>query len=406
MTVAGIALRSLRQRLLTSSLTALGVALSVGLVVLVFQARDLAKRSFADAARGYDVVLSGPQTSSIDAVLSTVFFVRKPMDTLPASVVDEVRADPRVRYAVPYAVGDVFRGWRVVGTTPDFFDAIDDAAKRPLRERVRGSVFGTRGFDAVVGATAAARTGLDVGSQFQVTHGLEAAGEQHEEHWTVVGVLEPTGTPLDRAIFITLESFFDVKGHEGAAPAAEGADKVRAVSTIVVRLKSPAARPMFLMDWRKKTNVRPSSPVEEVGALFQIVENVDAVFRAVAWLVFVVSGLAILVALWSSIEGRRREIAILRALGARPVHVFSVVVLEAVTLCLGGGIAGLVLGHGAVAAVAPTLLEQFGIRIAPAVGALDFYALAAFVGMGAVTGLLPAWRAFRVPVAENLHPID
>jgi putative ABC transport system permease protein len=405
-TVVGIAWRSLRQRLLSTALTALSVALGVALVVFVFQVRDLAKRAFDDAAGGYDVVVGGIQTPALTSVLSTIFHSQYPIDTVPIAAYEEIKADPRVRYAVPFAIGDVYRGSRVVGTTPEFFDAILDAAKRPLRERVKGRVFGTGGeFEAVVGATVAAKKGLRIGSEFTVTHGLEEGGHAHDDVWRVVGALEPTGTPNDRAIFITLESFFHVKGHveEGGS---EGEGKPWAVSSVVVRLKSPMLRPQFLADWRKRGDLRPASPVDEVGHLFALVENVDRLFKAVAWLVLVVSGVAILVGLWNSMEGRRREIAILRALGARPAHVFSVVVLEAVILCLLGGVAGLVLGHGAVAAAAPALLEDYGIRIAPQVGMGDVWALLGLVGMGGLVGLLPAWRAFRVPVAQNLHPVD
>jgi putative ABC transport system permease protein len=402
-TVLGIAWRSLRQRALSSALTALSVALGVALVAFVFQVRDLAKRAFDDAAGGYDVVIGGIQTPSLTTVLSTIFHVDHPVDTIPIAAYEAVKADGRVAYAVPFAIGDVYRGWRVVGTTPDLFDAVLDGNRRPLRERVRGRVFGTGGeFEAVVGATVAARTGLVAGSEFTVTHGLAEGGHAHDDVWTVVGTLAPTGTPNDRAIFVTLESFFHVEGH--VEPGGDGEGKPWAVSSIVVRLKSPMLRLPFLAEWRKRGDLRPASPVDEVGRLFGIVENVDRLFRAVAWLVLVVSGVAILVGLWNSMEGRRREIAILRALGARPGHVFSVVVLEAVILCLLGGVLGLVLGHGAVAAAAPRLLEDYGIRVAPSVGPADAIALAALVGMGALVGLLPAWRAFRVPVAENLHP--
>lgn len=410
MTVAGIAWRSLRQRLLATTLTAASVALGVALIVQVFQVRDLARRAFNDTARGCDVVMGGPQTSALTTVLSSLFLVDKPVDTIPAAVYEEIKADPRVRYAVPYAVGDTYRGWRVVGTTPEFFDALQDSAKRPFRERIRsgGRVLSTTGFEAVVGAVASTRTGLVVGSTFTVTHGMEAGGEEHHEEWSVVGVLEPTGTPLDRAIFITLESFFDVQGHEApAAPGGAEAPKVWAVSSVIVRLKSPQSRLVFLSDWRRRTDVRPAAPVDEVGTLFTVVEHVDRFFGSVvAWLVLVVSAIAILVGLYNSIQGRRREIAILRALGARPWHVASVVVLESVFLCVGGGIVGLLAGHGWVAAVAPMLLDRFGIRIVPEFGAYDLVGLLALVGMGALVGLLPAWRAFRVPVAENLHPID
>jgi putative ABC transport system permease protein len=411
-TVVGIAVRSLRVRALSTALTAAGVALAVGLVLMVFSLLGSAKGAFKDAAVGYDVVLGGTHTSALTTVLSTVFLADQPKDVIPIEGYEAVRKDGRVRFAVPFAVGDTYRGWRVVGTTPAFFDAIEDADRRPLRSRVRPRVFGEGAeFEAVVGGIAAARTGLVVGSRFRVTHGVEEHGDEHEEEWTVVGILEPTGTPVDRGVFIPLESFFHVKGHERHdGPGGEeghGEKAPWAVSAIVVRLVSPALRAQFAADMNRRSDLQAAIPVFEIQKMFdRLMKDEYWVFQAVAWVVLAVSALTILVGLYDSVVGRRREIALLRALGARRAHVFGVVVLEAVLLCLLGGIAGLALGHGAVAAVAPRLLDAYGIRVASSPDLSDLAILAGLVWMGVVAGLLPAWRAFSVPVAANLHPVD
>jgi putative ABC transport system permease protein len=408
--VASLAWKGVRQRALSSTLTAVSVALGVALVTLVFQLRGVSRRAFDDAARGYDVVLGGVHTSPLTTVLSTVFLADNPTDTIPIEAFRAIQKDGRVKHAVPYAVGDVYKGYRVVGTTPAFFEAIETAKGQPIGASVTGRLLGKEDdFEAVAGAFVASRTGLKVGSVFKVTHGLEDGGHEHEDAWRVVGVLAPTGTPLDRAIFITLGSFFHIADHQhpdAAMGGDEPADPVWAVSSIVVRLKSPAFRLQFMEDMKKRPDVQPALPATEISKLFRIVEQVDGFFRIVAWLVLVVSGIAILVGLYDAIAGRRREIAILRALGARPGHVFAVVTLEAVLLCLVGGALGLVLGHGAVAAAGPMLLERVGIRVAPEFGALDLWIALGLVGMGLVTGFVPALRALRVPVAQNLHPLD
>ncbi len=459
MTVVGIAWRSLRHRLLATVLTVVGIALATALVAFVFRVRDAGKRAFDDAAVGYDVVIGGIQTSALTSVLSTVFHLDQPIDTVPIEALSDLRADKRVKYAVPYAVGDTYRGFRVVGTTPDLFDAITDAERTPLRQRIGkgGRVIGGGAeFEAVIGSLVAARTGLRLGSTFTVSHGLEEGGHHHDEAWAVVGLLEPTGTPNDRAIFITLESFFHVKGHEGpkhAAPPGGDADmdgdaghdhdhdegmdagtgpgtvpgmegapgageehhdadpdadaaKAWAVSSIVVRLTSPAFKYQFVADMNARRDLKAALPSTEIARLFRTVDMVDLLLRAIAGLVVLVSALGILVGLYNTMEGRRREIAILRALGARPVHVFSVVVLEAVLMCVLGGLAGIALGHGGVAVASPLLLEKVGVRVGPAVGGFDAMLLAGLAGIGLLAGLLPAWKALRTPVARNLHPID
>lgn len=439
MTVVGIAWRSLRHRLLSTVLTIVGIALATALVAFVFRVRDASKRAFDDAAVGYDVVVGGIQTSALTSVLSTVFHVDQPIDTVPIGVLNDLRADKRVKYAVPYAVGDTYKGYRVIGTTPDLFDAITDAERTPLRARIAkgGRVLGGGAeFEAVLGSLASTRTGLRLGSTFTVTHGLEEGGHHHDEEWTVVGVLEPTGTPNDRAIFITLESFFDVAGHEapkrptapdgGAGGGADGSgmggapgagdgphgeepaegSKAWAVSSIVVRLASPAFKYQFVADTNAHRDRKAALPSTEIARLFRTVDKVDTLLRAVAALVVLVSALGILVGLYNTIQGRRREIAILRALGARPVHVFSVVVLEAVLMCLIGGVAGVALGHAGVAVASPILLEEIGVRVGPAVGGFDVLLLAGLAVIGLLAGLVPAWTALRTPVAKNLHPVD
>ena len=442
MTVLGIAWRSLRHRLLSTVLTIVGIALATALVAFVFRVRDASKRAFDDAAVGYDVVIGGIQTSALTSVLSTVFHVDQPIDTVPIEALTALRADKRVKYAVPYAVGDTYKGFRVVGTTPDLFDAITDAERTPLRQRIAkgGRVIGGGAeFEAVLGSLVASRTGLRLGSRFTVSHGLEEGGHHHDEEWAVVGILEPTGTPNDRALFITLESFFHVKGHEGPQHAAEppagmdagmdagmapgmegapgdgGADhdadhdeesKAWAVSSIVVRLGSPAFKYQFVADMNARRDLKAALPSTEIARLFRTVDKVDLLLRAVAALVVLVSALGILVGLYNTMEGRRREIAILRSLGARPVHVFSVVILEAVLMCVLGGIAGIALGHAGVAVASPMLLEEIGVRVGPAVGGFDVSLLVGLAVIGLLAGLVPAWTALRTPVAKNLHPVD
>ncbi len=433
-------MRSLRQRLLSTILTAFGVAIGVGLVVFVTSVRASSHTAFVDAARGCDVVVSGKGTTSFSAVMNAVFHVDKPVDTVPVARWHELEQDPRVLHAVPAVVGDVFRGFRVVGTTSAFFDAMAGGDGRPLKASLAagGRVFpDDESFEAVVGAFAAARTGLALGTKFTVTHGLEEGGGEHahDEQWTVVGVLAPTGTPTDRAIFITLRSFFHVKGHEGkpaapatppamdAPPAMEGeppahdadpdadhdlGEEVRALSTILVKLKAPGARYRFAQAWNAKPDVRASIPAEEIRRLFEIVQGVDGLLRAVAVLVLVSAALSILAALYNSMQGRRREIALLRALGARARTCSA---SSSSRRCSSACSAAWRASRSVTSAWRvprrscsrrSACASASGRRTSRCGGKLA----AGLVVLGLLAGLLPAWRAYRTPVARNLHPTD
>jgi putative ABC transport system permease protein len=247
---------------------------------------------------------------------------------------------------------------------------------------------------------------LGRGDVFQVSHGTEGGGEEHEEQWTVVGVLRPTGTPNDRAIFIPIDSFYRVEGHGGEAT------EKRELTAIGVRLRVPE----LLLAWRDEfrrthKDAQVILPLDQVRKLKVLVGDRDRAFRAMSWLAIAVALLGILVSLYTATLARRREIAILRALGARPGHVFSVIVLEALLLCLLGGAAGLLIGHVGAPAAAPHLLsmlgiDSYGVVVDAGLRPFDLQILVSLAVLGLLAGLLPAWRGLRTPVARNLLPAD
>jgi putative ABC transport system permease protein len=411
----------------------------VGLSVAVATAADSAERTFdslRDASRSYDLLIGPPQGSPLQIVLVTLFHVDKMQGTFPWSVYEDFRKDPRVASAVPYAVGDSFahsgRAYRVVGTSREMFDVLHGADGLPLGERVRGSLFTEGNFEAVVGSLVAEQTGLRIGDEFHLTHGVEKLAEEHTENWKVVGVMRPTGSPHDRAIFIPIDTFFRIEGHEhvehgndahgdhegageppggahdGEPDASHDEHAGRRLSAIGLRLKTAGLMKlrMFGEIRKDRTDVQAAMPEDQVRALKEIVGDLHRAFRGVAWLVLAVVLLGILVSLYNTIQGRRREIAVLRALGARPRHVFSVIVLEAVLLCLAGGLLGILLGRGGAHAVAPMLQATYGIRLDASPRLFDLQVLASVVVLGALAGIVPAWRGLRTPVAPNLHPSE
>jgi putative ABC transport system permease protein len=264
-------------------------------------------------------------------------------------------------------------------------------------------------FEAVVGASVARATGLSLGDEFQVTHGLVEASHVHDERWTVVGVLRPSGTAHDRALYIAIDRFYAMPGHDAGTAHADhdhGEEhEPTALSAIGIRLRTPALRLQYLHEFRTtRTDVQAVHPPDQMRKLAAIVGDVNRGVSVIAWLVTVVAALGILVGLYNTIHGRRREIALLRALGARAHHVFGVILLEAVVLCLLGGVAGILLGHAGLAAAAPTLLERYGVRVVPGLDGSDLTLLGGVVLLGLLAGILPAWRGLTTPVAENLEP--
>lgn len=425
-----IAWRSIQQRSLASTLTAVSMALGVALVVAVLVIHGVVDKSFRRSAQGYDLII-GPKGSRLDLVLNTVYHMGRPVGTIPYRYYTEL-ADQRfaadVETAVPICMGDHFSGFRVIGTNPDMFDKLEylDGQKYTFQPGGRNFDWNAP-FEGVVGATAARKTGLKVGDTFRPVHGESGEGEEHEP-FTIVGILEPTGTPIDRAFFINIKGFYTLHTVEAAeekpgsgrvlAASSEGPDtkesappghheedeqKISAV--LVVTQKDDYQRAMaFPRRVVEELDVQAVAPAEEIDRLFRgLVGDIQVVLLILAVLIVVVAGIGIMVSIYNSMNDRRREIAIMRALGARRSTVMAVILVESILLALGGGAIGVLLGHGLTGALAPLIAERTGV----VVSALHFQTnelilIPGLVALASAVGYLPAVIAYRTDVAQSL----
>jgi putative ABC transport system permease protein len=295
----------------------------------------------------------------------------------------------------------------VVGTSGDLFEAearrgvpIACAEGEPFRpfDEAAGN------FEAVLGATVAAHEGLRPGSTLTAAHGLDerVEGEEHDEApWTVTGVLAPTGTPLDRVVLVHWEATYAMEGHD--ATAGRGPDAERRISSVLVKSTNPILASSLFFQIRASETLTPARPFLEVRNLLDLVGNADRLLVAVSALVVVVAALGIMVSMVSGMRERRRDLAMMRALGAPRRVLAGLMVGEAATVGAIGAGAGLILGHGIVAAGATALTAWSGVRVRPLAFAPEeilFFAAAA--GICALAGLVPAVAAYRTEVASGL----
>jgi putative ABC transport system permease protein len=413
-----IVLKNIAQRKLSSTLTAASIALGVAVVVAVLAIKAQSRQAFGQSAVGYDLV-AGAKGSKLQLVLNTVYHLDQAPGLLAFSVYEKYRGDRRVRLAAPVAVGgDTYRGHPVVGTS-DLFLRDFEVQPGQKFELARGRLFAfdeghlrhlmtappdhrhegeKTAFEAVLGSAAARSTGLDVGSAFVVRHGGES-GEEHEERWTVVGLLKPTGTANDRAVFINLESFLHIKDHQAEAV-------VRGkITAVVFKTKGAHAANHLAAEINDGAEATAAIPAAVMADLFDLVGRVDLLLLAVAALVILVAAVSILVSIYNSMAERRRAIAIMRALGARRALVLAIILLEASALCLFGGVAGLALGHGLTAAAGQVLAARAGVTVS-AVAFLpeELFVLAGVLVLGALAGVLPALKAYWTDIADGLSP--
>ncbi len=408
--------RSLRQHALSTTITVASVGLACGLVLAVFAIQAQSLRAFTAGPLGFDGVL-GARGSQLQLVLNAVFHLETSPGNIPWTLYEAIAENPQVRRAIPYAVGDNYRGFRIVGTTGSLFED-RDGTDAPLVVAPGGRLFRSPQREAVLGSTAAHATGLGVGDTFAPYHGLVFdEAQRHDEQFRVVGVLEPTNTPADRVIWIPIEGIYRMSGHVlrgsgdsyRAEPGVPIPDAHKEVSAVLLELRSPQSG--FVLDQlinKQGSAATLAWPIGRVMAeLFEKLGWAIRVLGLVAYLVVLVAAGSIVASITNTMNERRREFAILRALGARRRTVFAALVLEAGTIgALGAGLGFAV--YGLIFALARAVVQaQTGVVLDPWSGHWVFaIAPAAVVALAAAAGLLPARQAYQTDVAAHLNPTN
>ena len=399
MTLPLILYRSLRQHALSTLVTAGSIALAVGLLMVVWMVKDQSQRAFVETSTGFDAVL-GARGSRLQLVLNAIFHLEASPGNIAAADFEQIRRHPAVKAAIPLAVGDNYRGYRIVGTSENLFTQVEYARGRRYAVQPGGRVFAGTAHEALVGSFVAERLGLRVGDTFQPYHGLVFdPSHQHEEIYTVVGILEPTNTPADRVLWVPLAGIQNMKGHDPKF--------ATDLSAVLLQLRTPQAGFMLDMMYNRQGNrLTFAYPVGAIIAdLFGKIGWFDRVLALVAYLVAFVAAGSVLASIYASMSARRRDLAILRALGARRHTIFTAVVAEAAVIGALGALAGFVVYGALLAGVARIIRAQTGVAIdVLAMHPVLWIAPLAMIALCALGGIIPALKAYRVPVAETLAP--
>ena len=504
MNLLTIAVRSIKQRFLSSTLTMISMALGVGLVVAVLAIFGIVQKSFnANATLGYNMVI-GAKGGKLQLVLNSVYYLSEPIEnipydyylefqnqevrekqysgsysykavqhqqaarvtllasgfgmTSPAAIVTALAADAIVEqhhehlypwkregkysaftdFAIPLCLGDYVGPYRVVGTTPDMFSLLKYGPKGDQDYALDGN---GRNFDyfteengffeALVGSVVADDRGLKVGDTINPSHG-SAEGDAHATKFVVVGILESTGTPNDRAVFINMEGFYrmsdhakplenedDVFGTNQIAHKITDADYIlpvekREITAMLVRMD-----PLYSIGIENQVNegnvAQAVFPITEIRRLLDyFVSPVQTLLLVLTVLICFMSGVSILVSIYNSMSDRRSEIAVLRALGARRGTVYNIVLLESMVLSLVGGLMGIIGGHGLIAAFSGVIENQTGVQIGffelapplpfPVLNSIssEFLVIPCLVLLAIIVGFIPATSAYKTDVSKSL----
>ena len=420
-----LAWRSAWSRRHALAMVALSVSVSVLILLGVQQLRHDARQSFTQALSGVDLIV-GPRGSASELMLYSVFQVGRPSRNMAHEAYVSLRALPQVRWAVPVQLGDTYRGFPVLGTTPELFEVFQTQGAR--LQWAQGRPFADPQADAgavveaVLGAQVAARHGLSVGDRLVLTHGRSdgLAPDHADQPFTVVGVLQATGAPIDRNVIITLQGFEALHqgmgapglpwlGGVGAAPTvAERAALVpRELTAVWVGLHArtevfSARRGIERLPQDSLMAVLPGVALDE---LWQVVKLAENALLAIGVLVAVSGMLSVAAVLMVGLSARRKELAVLRALGATPLALLGLVWLEALGVCLLGMLGGLVLHGLGLWALQDLLRTELGIAVQWGWPTAEVaWSLAGLVLAAWLAASVPALRAYRLSLVDGLHP--
>ena len=446
-----IAWRSITQRGVASLLTGLSLALGTGLVTAVLLVFALVNDYFGRGVNlGYDYVV-GADGGAQQLVLNSVYFLGKPVGNLPYSYYQEFTQGKYAEYVdfvLPCCLGDSYQGFKVVGVSHEHFDKLIHGRENENYRFAEGENFRPEEFfTGVVGWKVARETGLGAGDEFQPTHGVSEDGLKHDA-FRVTGVLAPTGTPVDNGVFVNIEGFYLLEGHalppsradlavadpdehDGDEETRAGPDQggeivadddaehshagrnrgheplpleLREVTSLLVAVSDPGYSMSLASAINKQDDAQAVSPVMLITTMQEtFVGPMEQLLLALAALVVVVAAVGVLVSMYNSMNERRREIAVMRALGAGRGAVTTIVLLEAVILAVGGGLAGMLLGHMILGALGPWLSSQTGavvnfLQISP----YELVLIPVLIVLAAVVGAAPAATAYRTDVSKVL----
>ena len=386
-TALPLAFAYLREKPLATMLNVLLLGLGVGTIIaLALVLSQLEQRMDQDAA-GIDVVI-GAKGSPLQLVLSTVFHIDIPTGNIAVAEAANVIAEPVVKQAVPLALGDSYHTFRIVGTNPAYLELYGATLQS-------GRMWNAP-LEAVVGADVARHIGLEPGKTFAGSHGLTETGGGHADHpYTVVGVMKPTGSVIDRLILTSVESIRRVHEH-GEEPGKE-------ITAYLIQYSTPLAAASFPRMVNARSGLQAAAPAMETARLFSLLGVGITALKGFAIIMMLCAALGIFVALMNALDERRADLALLRVLGGSPATVFLTIIAQGAALGLAGVILGTMIGHIGAEWMGSVLEKKHRMALTGLTLIFEeLWVVAGAMSLAVLAGLFPAWRAYRTAVPELL----
>lgn len=391
----------LKARPLTTVLNVVLLSLGIAVITLLVLVSNQLEERIAANTKGVDLVV-GAKGSPMQLILCSVFHVDFPTGNINLAEAERIARHPMVKNAIPMALGDSYQGFRIVGTRNDYANLYNAV----LAE----GIWWDNHQEVTVGAVAATRLGLKIGSEFVSAHGLTDASHEHEaHHYRVVGIMKPSNTVLDNLILTNVQSLWlahdmdidedSVRFPSRLVPKHAAADSSKEITSLLIQFRNPLAALQLPRYVNGKGNFQAAAPAFETARLFSILGVGADVLRGLAAVLILISGLSIFIVLYNSMKERRYDLAIMRSMGASRSKLFTSVVLEGTVLTGLGSVSGLMLGHLAIWIFTLAVAQAATSGVGAAVWYVtETWLFAGSLVLGLLCSLIPAWQAYKTDI--------
>lgn len=394
MNLLTLSLGYLRARALNTALNVLLLALGVATITLLLLTMHQLEERMGRDARGIDLV-AGAKGSPMQVILSAIYHLDVPTGNIPLAQAKELAKHRMVKKTIPLALGDSYKGFRIVGTNHDY---IAHYGGSPAAGRLW-----EKPMEVVIGADVAQRLGHGVGAKIIGAHGIADAGSEHEDApYQVVGVLASSGTVLDRLVLTSIESVWLVHDeHQGTDAKVTEEDKE--ITALLIQYATPLAVAMLPRYINQNSEMQAASPAYETARLFSVIGVGVDVLRGFALVLILSAGLSLFIALTNALAERRYDLALMRTLGASPAKLMALMLFEGALLAGLGALLGLALGHVLTEVLGHSLKAAQQVSVTGRVWVVEeLWLVGIALAVGVVSALLPAWRAYRTDIAHTL----
>ncbi|WP_116787111.1 ABC transporter permease [Flavobacterium psychrotrophum] len=418
--ITKIAWKNIWYKPLNTALSIILLTASVAIITLLILLQEQFEKKFSDNIAGTDMVL-GAQGSPLQLILSAIYQVDAPTGNISYDEAKVWMHNPMVKTAIPLAFGDNYKGFRIVGTTPEYLTHFDAVFKE-------GTVF-TKDFEVVVGSDIAEKMNLKIGEKFFGAHGDAAEGEMHEDHaYIVTGITKPTGKVIDNLILCNVPSVWAMHDHEHDEAVAEAgehhhdhhegeetheheehhdeaiSEEGKEITAALIKFKGPRAIVMWPRMVAMNTKMQAASPAIEINRLFSLFGIGLQALQYMAMGIMLISGISIFIALYNTLKERKYEFALLRVNGASRLQLLALVLIESLLLCVTGFLFGTVVGRIGLALLSGSSESEFKMAFNPYefVWQKEGYLLALTIFVGILAAVIPAVKAYSLNISKTL----